>query len=175
MRRFIRLILSRATATALACNDAATALSYGRGESQANRAGFSALAPGDSTQLTFRSDGCFHHFYVAVTIVRDATGADVVGDSLEANLAPGWRIQRPARLSDEELAQLDSLVAYYRAVTTTGCTTVDRISFTTVRGETVTRESFVDGSCGSYDTGILSLPRLFPLVKDSAMARPNER
>jgi len=161
------------SALGFACLDAPTGPPPDRERDVTNGLGSSAinvaaLAPGDELRIEFRSDGCFHHVRFTLRLQRDSLGARILVDGLEGNLAPGWHFDSEARIDLKALDRLDNLLHFYRTNHLSGCTTVDSVAVMVRRSSAVTRESFVDGSCGTYeDERLLRIPTLFPAVRDS--------
>ena len=170
--RGLPIALFAATLT-FACLDSPTnPLSPQTSEAAADTAGgispvsVLTLAPGDDLRITFQSDGCFHHIRFGLLLVRDSLGARIVVTENPKGLAPGWRLQPNARIEIPELRRLENLLVFYRRNTVNGCTTVDRIAVESVELGVRRQESFVDGSCGTYeDDDLLPIPRLFPAVR----------
>ena len=130
---------------------------------------FAALSPGEEVAIEYRSDGCFHHYQVRVTIQRDSGGAVVRLDSASPTPALGWHFDPPGRLTARQLAKLDDLLAFYRTNTDTGCTTVDHIALTETNGQGgVRREAYVDGSCDTDERAeVLTIGELVSVSRDA--------
>ena len=132
-----------------------------------------ALAPGDELRIAVATRGCFHHFRYTLTVRPDIFGAQVRLDSVEANLASGYRLTLTRHWLDRrDLARLENLLALYRSNGNMGCTTVDSIALTTIEPGVERHESYVDGSCASYDNPMtLPISRLVSITRDRAVAR----
>lgn len=130
---------------------------------------FAALSPGEEVAIEYRSDGCFHHYQVRVTIQRDSSGAVVRLDSVTAAPGSGWHFDPQRRLTAGQLAKLDDLLAFYRTNTDTGCTTVDHITLTGTNGKgDVRREAYVDGSCDTDERAeLFTLDQLVSVSRDA--------
>ena len=127
-----------------------------------------ALAPGDELRISYESHGCFHAFRYSLTIRRDRTGPEVQMDSAEAILVPGRRLAlTQSHLDRTDLVRLDKLLMFYRSNTNKGCTTVDTIEVTSVEGGVMRQESYVDGSCATFeDKTVLPIWQLVRIAYD---------
>lgn len=137
---------------------------------------FATLPAGDSVQVTFTSSGCFHHKTYEFTFHKDATLTATVTQT-EHGRGPS-QVGQPvalgtASLSDSEIAGLDRLFAFYRSKHPGGCTTVDTITAVQKSGDTVkASESFVDGSCATYDAkDLTSLPSIAARLAGKAKSK----
>ncbi|MEI2725941.1 MAG: hypothetical protein V9H26_21225 [Verrucomicrobiota bacterium] len=98
--------------------------------------GFTKLTSGDTLQVRFTSEGCFH-FYTDVLTFTSTNGSVAV---VMGNLGK--------ELTVKELAGLDILLAFYRTNTFDRCTTRNEITISQIRGgKVIATEQFKDASC----------------------------
>ena len=114
---------------------------------------FSALPAGDTLQIDFKSDGCFHQDHFSFTYGRSPQPTMNV-----VEFRTTWVNDKPAgedskylgslALTPSDLKQLDRLMDYYRKPHGDGCTTVETITIKHVHGgRVVAEETFKDASC----------------------------
>lgn len=126
---------------------------------------FRQMRDGDTIRVIYSSVGCFHfetrefEFHggkdVTAKIIRiDRRWNEDAKQREEPVKTPLGTV----RVSEAELAGLDRLLAYYRSHPLGGCTTVDEIEVTHLRGDrTIATESFTDATCGTYERKDLTL------------------
>ena len=135
---------------------------------------FQELAAGDTIYVTFRSSGCFGESAYEFTFEANSFTVKVT-DFEHHWIESEKRVQDVTRISQgtgtlsaAEIAGLDRLFMFYRFKQPGGCTTVNVISATQKRGDTVlASESFTDESCATYD-----MPNLMLLPSIAAKAKP---
>ena len=120
---------------------------------------FGGMRSGESAEIRFGTVGCFHHEEAVITIAR--------ADRFETTIARKHG-DEPVRvkLSDQEVAQLDELLAFYRTLEGQGgCTTTDTIGVLW-RGPTIMPyiEPFTDATCGAPEAGHAVIRRLMGLL-----------
>ncbi len=128
---------------------------------------FGYLAAGERVEVLFVSTGCFHHEAHVFDIATDGTGTFIarVARVEPRRDEPSGRFEEVKRiplgtvtLSNPEIAGLDRLFSFYRSVPDGGCTTIDEITATRMRGNTVlATETFTDETCATYDRKELTL------------------
>lgn len=90
-------------------------------------AGFARLAPGDTLQVSFASEGCFHAYSYDLTFTRTTvTVTEVVWDAAANAYREGARLGK-LPISDADIKSLDGLLAYHRTNRVSGCTTINTI------------------------------------------------
>jgi len=130
----------------------------------------SDLTPGESVEIRFESQGCFHFIDAKITITRtEHFTATVERSTAPHNYFEGLRLYdtwephpTPIVLTTEDIAALDELLTFYRSLTEPGvCTTEDSISFLW-RGPTLKPyiEPFVDATCRAPTSGSALVLRL---------------
>jgi len=125
------------------------------------------LTPGDELSIDFRSHGCFHDVSFAVRLVRDSRGATVTVINAPSSLAPGWHLESSTHVGMPQLDSLERLFSFYRRNSARTCTTIDSIGVTSVERGIIRHESFVDGSCATFDSdSLLTIGQLLPLVRE---------
>jgi hypothetical protein len=147
--------------------------------------GFTHLPPGDTLQMRFTSEGCFHFYTDELTFTRtnqpavSVTAIKFELDSSGKNYhEAGHRNLDTLTLSPTDLAGLDTLLAYYRTNQAGRCTTADNIRISQIHdGKTVTTERFTDASCEAESAkGVLTIESLIhrlPKIKDEgSLNRP---
>jgi hypothetical protein len=140
--------------------------------------GFTHLLPGDTLQMRFTSEGCFHFYTDELTFTRTNQAAVSI-TAIRLELDPKTNKVREAEhrelgklnLSTTDLARLDAWLAYYRTNQAGRCTTVDNIRISQIHdGKTVATERFADASCESGSLkGVLTIEALLyrlPKIKD---------
>ena len=138
---------------------------------------FRQFPAGDSIHVKFTSSGCFHYYTyefdfhravrVTATIARVGPREGERGNQREE----GERtIIGKVALSQDEIAGLDRLLAFYRWRHGGGCTTVDKIVVTQMSGgKAIASESFTDASCATYEAAKLTtFPRLAAKLRSGA-------
>jgi hypothetical protein len=119
---------------------------------------FRQLPAGDELVVSYTTSGCFHYAVFELTFSR---GAEYTVDVVHVNTQWNRRTKSDeiigrkhlgvVKLSANDLAGLDSLLAYYRHLSVGGCTTRDHIVFTQNSGSAVKGiETYDDASCGAY-------------------------
>jgi hypothetical protein len=104
---------------------------------------FSKLPQGDTIRVEYRSAGCFHFCTNTLEFVRSRS----TRVTLLTNSSPAQN-SATLPLTPEEVRGLDQLLEFYRQPRPGGCTTVDTIVFTRLRGNSVVAtETFTDASC----------------------------
>lgn len=116
---------------------------------------FTALPAGDTLQIDFKSDGCFHHNHFSFTYGRSPQPTMTV-----TRFQTEWIDDKPTEeskylgvlaLTPNDIKQLDRLMAYYREPHGDGCTSVERVTIQHVhRGRVVAEETFKDESCDAW-------------------------
>lgn len=126
---------------------------------------FRQLAADETIHVTFTSNGCFHSetfefdFLQGPTVTAKVSHLDRSSkETKQARTGAKPVLLGTVELSKAEVAGLDRLLTFYRSKQLGGCTTVDRITVTQKRGETViATESYTDGTCATYEMKDLTL------------------
>ncbi len=124
---------------------------------------FKNLPTGDWIEITYASSGCFHNSRYLFVFQRALTTTVAISELRIAGKRPGDNhVARvplgTVELSNEQIAGLDRLFVFYRALEEPACTTVDTINaFHKSGNQILASEKFVDGSCGTYDKSDLTL------------------
>lgn len=129
---------------------------------------FEPLPVGDTIEVAFVSQGCFHTerlefvFERGAALTAKVTRADqYLLEAKEKDKQPKVVSERvalgAATLTPEETAGLDRLFAFYRANPRGGCTTVDTITAMHKRGGAIqAQEVFTDASCSTDEMKTLT-------------------
>lgn len=134
----------------------------------------SGLIPGQSLEVDYQSTGCFHHVAYHIKIIPQGDGYLVTGSSPASSSPHNKKNERPKdtplhaiKLSQRDAIKLDRLIEFYRHVPTGGCTTSDTISLQLKTGtKTITRATFTDETCDTYDRPeLLTIPTLVQRMK----------
>ena len=105
----------------------------------ADSAALSELPEGEELRVAYHSKGCFDERQYEIVFEHNATVTARAGGG------------KPVALSAAEVAGLDRLFEFYRSRPSGGCTTVNTITMSkTAAGKAISSESYVDGSCGTY-------------------------
>ena len=133
-------------------------------------AGFARLVPGDTLQMRFASEGCFHAYSFDLTFTRTSVTASAEKWDAAANTYRGGEWLGALPLSETDLKDLDALLAFYRTNTVSGCTTINTIKLSQIHGgEAVATEKFTDASCRVEDgnvKGVLSIQSLLRRLQE---------
>ncbi|MEW6157176.1 MAG: hypothetical protein AB1813_07060 [Verrucomicrobiota bacterium] len=131
--------------------------------------GFNKLAAGETLQMRFTSRGCFHFYTYDVTFTRKgkptasvvAVRLEWVGPDITYRDAE-WQELGALTLSESDLSGLETLLAFYRSNTNSGCTTKDTIKISQIRdGKVIATEQFTDASGSAHEVkGVLTIPSL---------------
>lgn len=135
----------------------------------ANQLTVASLDESDSIEIEFRSAGCFHFQQTHISIRKlDRFVAQLSADGKD-NLAS-------VELSATDVAALDDLIAYYRALTEPGlCTTEETISLTWMKsGSESALEPFSDATCRAPAEGREVIQTLINLVREHS-ERPSNK
>ena len=131
---------------------------------------FSALGRGEEIRVHFASRGCYHDFKQDFIFSPAPDGYVALAHTVRrANLVEGWSLITPLRLSRPQLAELDALVAYFRAPYPLPngryCRGQETVEIALYRyGHEVAMERF-NGTCGSPDEDALTFGRLARLTR----------
>ncbi len=120
---------------------------------------FFEAQPGDVFEINFQSHGCFHHEVQKIVITRAKKWmveivdcSDHYNEATKKVVTHSRRKMASLELKEADAARLDRLLEFYRLPHSGGCTTEDRITIRQRRGANIlAKETFVDGSCATYD------------------------
>jgi len=139
----------------------------------------SALSEQEHIRVRLASRGCFHDFEHEF-VFTPATGgaAGLSHSSRRENLVDGARFVAPSHLSASALAELDAVIAYFRAPAPLPngrrCRADETVELSLFRGGLeVAMERFV-GTCGSWDDEALTFGRLLRIEREIAGPPPNQ-
>lgn len=146
-------------------------------KSQAPTPMVSRLEPGQSLELRYQSFGCFHSFDYDLSITPDGQAYRVTGTDRSASrtiqdtkVVHNKKLLIPVTLTQQDAVKLDRLFEFYRNITSGDCTTSDTIDVETKAGtRTISKESFKDDTCDTYDR-----PELLTLAALVRRMKPEE-
>lgn len=120
---------------------------------------FSALPASDTISVDYRSRGCFHRDAFVFQFRREerkliVTVYDNREDWFRSNVSSPRKPVGQTVLTEEDVARLDNLIAFYRERREGGSTTVETIQIEQTRGKTrIGAERFTDS------TSIIGMPK----------------
>jgi hypothetical protein len=145
--------------------------------------GFVKLTSADTLQMRYTSGGCFHFYTYELTFARTPNpNVSVVAVRLELDGPdPGARYRDAERrelgqlpLSKSDLAELDTLLGFYRTNRIGGCTTCDQIRISRIHdGKVIATEHFVDASCAVCDGRVKGALSIDSLVQRLPKRKPS--
>jgi hypothetical protein len=127
---------------------------------------FERLPAGDTIHVSYTSQGCFHSFTFEFlfqrgkTMTVEVTRIEPRWDQDDKPLEPERIVLGTIPLSETEVAGLDRLLVYYRAMHRGGSTTVDYVKVTQKDGKKQkASESFADDTSATHSMKELTLLR----------------
>jgi hypothetical protein len=105
------------------------------------------LPKGDQLEISFRSDGCFHHDAYDLTFRRATETTVSITQTREIRVELGQ-----LTLSKADVDSLDEFVRFYKSSIPGNCTTSKSITISQRHdGEIVATETYENDTCGAYD------------------------
>lgn len=129
------------------------------------------LKKGEKLEVIFNSSGCFH----SSELKFDFHGKEVTISQVKSERAKNspepeqteYESLGTLKLSKDQITKIDALFDFYAGKPDGGCTTVDQIGVSLLRGDkTVWALVFTDGSCTTYDMkNVLTFGALERLIR----------
>jgi hypothetical protein len=130
----------------------------------------SALSPGEEIRVRFASRGCYHDVEQDFVFTPTSDGNVALTHTVRrANLLEGWLLVAPSRLSGPQLAELDALLAYFRAFYPLPdgryCRAQETVEIALYRQDHEVAMERFSGTCGSPDEKALTFGRLARMTR----------